>query len=98
MTSTAGLHSFLPSCTRSGQNLLLYKGWSDPKLSAPAGFPAGCSACSSGLPESQQTLMVDALSLKEQGNTEFKAGAWLKSAATYTKAIKLEPENAVLFR
>ena len=42
--------------------------------------------------------MVDALSLKEQGNTEFKAGAWLKSAATYTKAIKLEPENAVLFR
>ena len=37
-------------------------------------------------------------SLKDQGNAEFKAGAYLKSAASYTKAIKEEPENAVLFR
>ena len=40
----------------------------------------------------------DAAALKEQGNAEFKSGAYLKSAASYTKAIKADPENAVLFR
>lgn len=36
--------------------------------------------------------------LKDQGNKEFKAGNWLKAAAIYTKAIKDDPENSVLYR
>ena len=34
---------------------------------------------------------------KEQGNTHFKAKEYLKAAASYTKAIKAEPENHVFF-
>ena len=37
-------------------------------------------------------------SLKDQGNTEFKSANYLKAAALYTKAIKEEPENPVLYR
>jgi hypothetical protein len=36
--------------------------------------------------------------LKEQGNEEFRQGNYLKAAAIYTKAIKQEPGNAVLYR
>lgn len=36
--------------------------------------------------------------LKDEANAEFAQGAWLKSAALYTKAIKLDPSNAVLYR
>lgn len=34
---------------------------------------------------------------KEQGNALFKEGEWLKAAASYTKAIKQEPGNHVLY-
>jgi len=34
---------------------------------------------------------------KEEGNTHFKAGEFLKAAASYTKAIKAEPENHVYY-
>lgn len=37
-------------------------------------------------------------SLKDQGNELFKAGNYLKAAATYTQAIKLEPNNPTLYR
>ena len=37
-------------------------------------------------------------SLKDQGNAEFKAGSYLKAAATYTKAIKDDSSNHVLYR
>ena len=37
-------------------------------------------------------------SLKDQGNAEFASEQYLKAAATYTKAIKQDPENAVLYR
>ena len=37
-------------------------------------------------------------SLKDQGNREFTSGNWLKAAALYTKAIKEEPNNSVLYR
>ena len=36
--------------------------------------------------------------LKDEGNREFKAGNWLKAAALYTKAIKADPGNSVLYR
>jgi Flp pilus assembly protein TadD len=36
--------------------------------------------------------------LKDQGNEFFKAGNYLKAAATYTQAIKLEPNNSTLYR
>lgn len=36
-------------------------------------------------------------SLKDQGNAFFKAGNYLKAAALYTQAIKLDPSNATLF-
>lgn len=36
--------------------------------------------------------------LREQGNAEFKAGAFLKAAATYTKALQADSGNAVLYR
>lgn len=35
--------------------------------------------------------------LKDQGNEEFKKGNWMKAAVLYTKAIKEDPENAVLY-
>ncbi len=38
------------------------------------------------------------LSLKDQGNEEFKKGGYLKAAALYTKAIKEDPSNHVLYR
>lgn len=34
---------------------------------------------------------------KAAGNEHFKAGEYLKAAASYTKAIKLQPENHVLY-
>jgi tetratricopeptide (TPR) repeat protein len=36
-------------------------------------------------------------SLKEKGNEFFKAGNFLKAAALYTQAIKLDPSNATLY-
>ena len=38
------------------------------------------------------------MSFKDQGNEEYKRGNWLKAAAMYTKGIKEDPENAVLYR
>ncbi len=35
---------------------------------------------------------------KDQGNEYYKAEQWLKAAACYTKGIKEEPENTVLYR
>ncbi|CAN6338870.1 unnamed protein product, partial [Urochloa humidicola] len=35
--------------------------------------------------------------LKDQGNAQFKAGSYLKAAALYTQAIKLDPDNATLY-
>ena len=35
---------------------------------------------------------------KDQGNEFYKAEQWLKAAACYTKGIKEEPENTVLYR
>lgn len=37
-------------------------------------------------------------SLKDKGNEFFKAGNFLKAAALYTQAIKLDPSNATLYR
>jgi len=34
---------------------------------------------------------------KDEGNTHFKAGEYLKAAASYTKAIKAEPDNHVYY-
>eukprot|EP00250_Pteridium_aquilinum_P006566 c16455_g1_i2 orf=228-1178(+) len=39
----------------------------------------------------------EAVSLKDQGNTLFKAGNFLKAAALYTQAIKTDPSNATLY-
>jgi hypothetical protein len=36
--------------------------------------------------------------LKEEGNAFYKNKEWLKSAAIYTKGIKIDPDNAVLYR
>ena len=38
------------------------------------------------------------MSYKDQGNEEYKKGNWLKAAALYTKGIKQDPENALLYR
>lgn len=38
-----------------------------------------------------------AADLKDQGNAHFKAANYLKAAALYTQAIKLDPGNAALF-
>jgi len=37
------------------------------------------------------------MSFKDLGNEEYKKGNWLKAAALYTKGIKEDPENAVLY-
>merc|ERR1719281_1354627 len=34
---------------------------------------------------------------KDEGNAHFKAGEFLKAAASYTKAIKAEPDNHVFY-
>lgn len=36
--------------------------------------------------------------LKDKGNEQFKSGNYLKAAALYTQAIKLDPDNATLYR
>ena len=38
------------------------------------------------------------ISLKDKGNEFFKAGNYLKAAALYTQAIKLDPSNPTLYR
>ncbi|TVU49192.1 hypothetical protein EJB05_00490 [Eragrostis curvula] len=38
-----------------------------------------------------------AAALKDQGNEQFKSGNYLKAAALYTQAIKLDPDNATLY-
>lgn len=38
------------------------------------------------------------VSLKDKGNEFFKAGNYLKAAALYTQAIKLDPSNPTLYR
>ena len=40
----------------------------------------------------------EAEGLKAAGNDLFKEGKFLKAAATYSRAIRLDGENAVLFR
>ena len=42
------------------------------------------------------TNTVDAL--KQEGNKLYKEKNYLKAAATYSKAIKLDKENGVLYR
>lgn len=37
-------------------------------------------------------------SFKDQGNQEYKLGNWLKAAGLYTKAIKEDSGNGVLYR
>ncbi|KAK1287870.1 hypothetical protein QJS10_CPB19g00888 [Acorus calamus] len=37
------------------------------------------------------------VSLKDEGNEQFKAGNYLKAAALYTQAIKKDPSNAALY-
>ncbi|KAG6764489.1 hypothetical protein POTOM_031959 [Populus tomentosa] len=39
----------------------------------------------------------DEISLKDKGNEFFKAGNYLKAAALYTQAIKLDPSNPTLY-
>ncbi|KAJ0966405.1 hypothetical protein J5N97_027543 [Dioscorea zingiberensis] len=39
----------------------------------------------------------ESVPLKDQGNEFFKAGNYLKAAALYTQAIKLEPSNQILY-
>ena len=43
------------------------------------------------------SLEESVLKLKELGNKEFKSGAWLKAAGLYSKAIKLDSNNHVLY-
>lgn len=38
-----------------------------------------------------------AAALKDQGNEQFKTGGYLKAAALYTQAIKLDPDNPTLY-
>ncbi|RDX60191.1 Hsp70-Hsp90 organizing protein 2 [Mucuna pruriens] len=40
---------------------------------------------------------VSEMSLKDQGNEFFKSGKFLKAAALYTQAIKLDPSNPTLY-
>jgi hypothetical protein len=35
---------------------------------------------------------------KSEGNKEFKAGNYLKAGALYSKGLKADPTNAILFR
>lgn len=36
--------------------------------------------------------------LKQEGNVHFKNGNFLKAAGLYTRAIKADPENVLLYR
>ncbi|KAJ1692016.1 hypothetical protein LUZ63_016171 [Rhynchospora breviuscula] len=40
---------------------------------------------------------MSAEALKDEGNSQFKVGNYLKAAALYTQAIKLQPNNATLY-
>ena len=47
---------------------------------------------------SQHLLKSTMVDLKEEGNKLFKEGDFLHAAAAYTKAIKQDPKNSVLYR
>lgn len=52
--------------------------------------------CVCGCVWSQMTMSAE--DLKQEGNALYKQGLYLKAAATYTSAIKLDKENGVLYR
>jgi len=43
-------------------------------------------------------MTMNAEELKQEGNALYKDGKYLKAAATYSQAIKLDKENGVLYR
>ena len=45
---------------------------------------------------SQMTMSAE--DLKQEGNALYKQGLYLKAAAIYTSAIKLDKNNGVLYR
>jgi len=47
---------------------------------------------------SKESNVKEEISLKDKGNEFFKAGNYLKAAALYTQAIKLDPSNPTLYR
>jgi len=47
---------------------------------------------------SRESNVKEEISLKDKGNEFFKAGNYLKAAALYTQAIKLDPSNPTLYR
>ena len=53
-------------------------------------------ACVRACVWSQMTMSAE--DLKQEGNALYKQGLYLKAAATYTSAIKLDKENGVLYR
>ncbi|XP_061976807.1 U-box domain-containing protein 70-like isoform X1 [Populus nigra] len=46
---------------------------------------------------SKESNVKEEISLKDKGNEFFKAGNYLKAAALYTQAIKLDPSNPTLY-
>ena len=59
--------------------------------------PGACvRACVRACVWSQMTMSAE--DLKQEGNALYKQGLYLKAAATYTSAIKLDKENGVLYR
>jgi hypothetical protein len=53
---------------------------------------------SGGLAATNEQASSAAEQLKEQGNAEHRNGNYLKAAALYTQGIKLQADNAVLYR
>lgn len=68
----------------------------DPKTLTPRTHLAAAAAMADGGGEGGPPAAAAAL--KDQGNEQFKAGSYLKAAALYTQAIKLDPDNATLYR
>ena len=72
-----------------------------PRVTRPANatgtaiLQAACCVRSSCAPLQMAAV---AEQLREQGNNEFRSGDFLKAAATYTRALKADPNNVLLYR
>lgn len=56
------------------------------------------SGAATSLEGGDRTGTGEEISLKDKGNEFFKGGNYLKAAALYTQAIKLDPSNPTLYR
>ena len=84
-----------PACRKQGERKTAKKEGNENDRGSPRTHLAAAAVADGG---GEGGPPAAAAALKDQGNEQFKAGSYLKAAALYTQAIKLDPDNATLYR